>query len=133
MARIIAFCCENSGWLAYQSARPNLSSQLKVKAIKLPCSGRLDVLYLYKSLAAADGVMVLACQKENCKFLRGNNRAEQRWQGVAKMLASMGVNAERIAFVNLAANMGPQLAEEILAFAQRLAALGDKPGKVVNK
>lgn len=133
MARIIVFCCENSGWLAYQSAQAILPAHAQVKAIKLPCSGRLDALYLYKSLAAADGVMVAACQKENCKFLRGNSRAEQRWQGVAKMLTTIGIKAERMAFVNLAANMGPQLAKEISAFDQRLAALEEKPGKVVNK
>ena len=58
--RIVAFCCH---YCAYAAA--DLAGSLRmdypksVKVIELPCTGKLDVLYVLKAFEdGADGVMV---------------------------------------------------------------------------
>ncbi len=129
---IVAFCCENSGYLAAQMAiEAKLSYPQTVTLVKLPCSGRVDALFLLKALEnGADGVMVLACQKENCKFLKGNVRAEQRIEATRKTLQRIGIQPERVAFCHLAANMGHKFVEEVRGLYSKLTELGPNPGKV---
>jgi F420-non-reducing hydrogenase iron-sulfur subunit len=57
---IVAFCCH---YCAYAAA--DLAGSLRVeypeaiKVVELPCTGKLDVLYILKALeAGADGVLV---------------------------------------------------------------------------
>ena len=57
---IVAFCCH---YCAYAAADLSGSMRLEyppaVKIIELPCSGKLDVLYVLKAFEdGADGVMV---------------------------------------------------------------------------
>ena len=57
---IVAFCCH---YCAYAAADLAGSMQLEyptsIKVIELPCSGKLDVLYVLRALEdGADGVMV---------------------------------------------------------------------------
>lgn len=129
---IVAFCCENSGYLAAQMAsEAKLTFPQTVTLVKLPCSGRIDALFLFKALEkGADGVMVLACQKENCKFLKGNVRAEQRIQATRKALQRIGVQPERVAFCHLAGNMGHKFVEEVQSLYSLVTELGPNPGKV---
>ena len=58
--QIVAFCCH---YCAYAAADLAGSMRLEyppsVKVIELPCSGKLDVLYVLKAFEdGADGVMV---------------------------------------------------------------------------
>ena len=58
--QIVAFCCH---YFAYAAADLAGSMRLEyspsIKVIELPCSGKLDVLYVLKAFEdGADGVMV---------------------------------------------------------------------------
>ena len=57
---IVAFCCHYCAYAAADlagSMRQNYPPSIKV--IELPCSGKLDVLYVLRALEdGADGVMV---------------------------------------------------------------------------
>ena len=57
---IVAFCCH---YCAYAAADLAVSMRLEypqsIKVIELPCSGKLDVLYVLRAFEdGADGVMV---------------------------------------------------------------------------
>lgn len=131
--RIVVFTCENSAWLASKhAAELGLSYPEKVELIKLPCSGRIDVIYFLKSLEKADGAAVLACQKENCKFLKGNLRAEKRVKQTRNLLGEIGIEEDRVAIFYLAANMGHKFTETIQNFYDKIRELGPNPGKVIK-
>ncbi len=57
---IVAFCCHYCAYAAADMAGSmRLSYPTNVKIIKIPCSGKTDVLYLLKAFeAGADGVFV---------------------------------------------------------------------------
>ena len=133
-ARIVAYACENSGSLAAEFAK-TLDSELQkdLQIVEVPCSGKIDIIYLLKALEnGADGVMLCVCHKENCKYVWGNNRAEQRQERARQILNRIGLG-ERIDFVHVAANQGNQFNTAVQAMAEKIRQSGANPGKVVNK
>lgn len=129
--KVVAFACENSACLAAEHA-VSLSRRYpeRVEIIKIPCSGRVDVIFVLKALEKADGVMVLACQKDNCKFLSGNVRAAKRVGQARKLLSEIGIKEERVQIIYLAANMGHKFADSVQNYYDFIRELGPNPGKV---
>lgn len=71
-----------------------------IKAISLPCSGKLDVPYLMKAFeTGAHGAAVVMCEPDECRHLEGNMRAEKRAEAVASMLEEIGLGQGRIAVI----------------------------------
>jgi F420-non-reducing hydrogenase iron-sulfur subunit len=67
-------------------------------AISLPCSGKVDLLYLIKAFeTGADGVVVLTCEMGECHHLEGNKRAKKRVQAVDSLMEEIGIGMGRIA------------------------------------
>jgi F420-non-reducing hydrogenase iron-sulfur subunit len=131
--KVLVFACENSGWLASEhAAELGLQYPEKVELIKLPCSGKIDVIYFMKALEKCDGTMILACQKENCKFLKGNVRAAQRVKQTQNLLKEIGIEEERVDIFYIAANMGHKFAEIVQNFYDKMRELGPNPGKVIK-
>lgn len=86
----------------------------EVKAISLPCSGKADVLYMMKAFeTGADGVIVVTCRKDECRFLEGNLRAQKRADSVDELLQETGLGKGRIAVIQLKEGGTKQLIEEI--------------------
>lgn len=57
---IVAFCCHHCAYAAADLAGSmRLEYPTSIKIIELPCSGKLDVIYLLRAIEnGADGVMV---------------------------------------------------------------------------
>ena len=86
----------------------------EVKTISLPCSGKVDVLYMMKAFeTGADGVIVVTCRKDECRFLEGNLRAQKRAESVDELLQETGLGKGRIAVIQLKEGGTKQLIEEI--------------------
>jgi coenzyme F420-reducing hydrogenase delta subunit/Pyruvate/2-oxoacid:ferredoxin oxidoreductase delta subunit len=124
--RIIAFVCQNSAYEAAEMARlfgETLPSGLQM--IKVPCAGKVDVDYILTAFqAGADGVLVLACHKDNCKSLRGNTFADWRVQDTRRMLEEAGLEKERLQFATLASNMPVEFSRIVRQMEEEIKALG---------
>ncbi len=95
-SELIVLCCENSAYLVAESISENKIMRA-VKVVKLPCSGKVEVGLMLKYLEnGAPGVLVLGCPLDNCKFIRGNYRAQKRIDVVKKALKDAGVNEGRV-------------------------------------
>ena len=95
-----------------------------VKTIGLPCSGKVDVPYLVKALeTGADGVVVVACQKKQCRHFEGSARAHKRAQAVEGLLAEIGFGAGRIAVIECAEGGAGQACDEIKRFIEQVRSL----------
>jgi coenzyme F420-reducing hydrogenase delta subunit len=71
-----------------------------LKAISLPCSGKVDLLYLIKAFeTGADGVMVITCKQDACRYLEGNLRAARRVETVDSLLEEIGLGRGRITVI----------------------------------
>ena len=94
--KIVLYCCENSSYKAFQ-AMGDSSGFENIEVIPLPCSGKIEMGIILQSLEKGyAGVLILGCPKDNCKFVRGNYRAEKRIEMVRDSLKRAGLAPERV-------------------------------------
>jgi coenzyme F420-reducing hydrogenase delta subunit len=129
--KIVAFCCEQSGVLAAEMAKTlNAEMPGNLELVPVPCSGRIETLFLLKALeSGADGVVVFACYEENCRYLQGNLRLKSRIGYAKQIMEKIGLEPERLEIFHLATNSGVKLAEFLMQKADQLGALGPNLGK----
>jgi coenzyme F420-reducing hydrogenase delta subunit len=106
--KIIAFVCN---WCTYTGADLAGTSRLKyahnVRIIKLPCTGRIDPLFIIKAFEkGADGVLVSGCHPGDCHYTSGNFHARRRWILFNQLLNFAGIDNKRVHFSWVSASEG---------------------------
>lgn len=129
---IVAFCCH---YCAYTAADMAGSKRLcyppNVKIVRVPCSGRVDAIYIMKALEnGADGVYVAGCLEGDCHFKNGNIKAAQRVAHVKRLLEEIGIDGDRVEMVSMSAGMGERFAQIATDFTERMRKLGRSPVRV---
>jgi coenzyme F420-reducing hydrogenase delta subunit len=98
---IYLFHCSNC--LDTDALRRSFGEREKVntlKTISLPCSGKLELIYLLKAFeSGADGAMLITCKKGECRYLEGNLRAEKRTEAVRALLDETGIGSARLKLI----------------------------------
>jgi F420-non-reducing hydrogenase iron-sulfur subunit len=128
---IIAFCCHYCSYAAADLAGTmRLQYPANVKIIRIPCTGKVDILYILRAFEdGADGVFVAGCEEGSCHFLNGNYRAKRKVRYVKKILDEIGIGGERLEMYNLSAAMGVKFAEIVKEMTERVKKLGPNPIK----
>ena len=124
--QIVAFCCT---YCAYSAADLAGSMRLQyspyVRIVKLPCTGKMDPLFILKAFEkGADGVFVAGCLEGSCHFVNGNINARKRVDYTKSLLSSAGVNPERLEMFNLSSSMGRKFGEICDTMAEKIESLG---------
>lgn len=124
--KIVSFLCN---WCSYAGADLAGTSRLKyphnVRIIRVPCSGRVDPLFVVKAfLDGADGVMVLGCHPGDCHYQQGNYYAQRRYSIMHKLLDFTGVEYERLFVDWVSASEGKRFANVVTTFTQKIRELG---------
>ncbi len=127
--RILAYCCKYCAYAAADLAGSmRLSYPTNIKIIQIPCTGRVDIIYLLRAIEdGADGVYVAGCMEGECHFLEGNLRARKRVNYVKSVLEEIGIEPERVEMFNLSSAMGPRFAEIAHEMTERIRKLGPSP------
>jgi coenzyme F420-reducing hydrogenase delta subunit len=107
-----------------------LTYPANVKIVKVPCTGRMDIIHMLKAFEnGADGVFVAGCLEGECHFLRGNLRAKKRVAQAQALLNECGVGGDRIAMYNLSSAQGQRFAEISREMTEKVRQLGPNPVK----
>lgn len=98
--KIMAFVCN---WCTYAGADLAGTSRMEyrpgVRIIKLPCTGRIDPLFIIKAFEnGADGVLVSGCHPGDCHYTTGNYHARRRWIGFKNLMDFIGIDMRRLHF-----------------------------------
>jgi F420-non-reducing hydrogenase iron-sulfur subunit len=121
--KINVFCCVTS----YDQAeimRHFSPPGCEMQVISLPCSGKLDILYLVKAFeTGADGVAVMMCPEGECRYLEGNLRAKKRAAAVEELLKETGLGEGRVAVIQLDGRGIEHTMQELEQFCLKIAAL----------
>ena len=100
--KITLFFCSNSLSPDEISACTKRVNNIELNSVSLPCSGKVNIQYLLKSIeTGSDGVVLATCKFGECKFVQGNLRAEKRVQAVDDLLVESGLVNGHIKFVQL--------------------------------
>ena len=74
----------------------------EIRMVSLPCSGKLDILYLTKAFdTGADGAAVMICKEGACRYMEGNMRARKRVEAVEELLEEAGLGKGRTTVIEL--------------------------------
>ncbi|OFV67786.1 MAG: methyl-viologen-reducing hydrogenase subunit delta [Candidatus Syntrophoarchaeum caldarius] len=126
--KIIGFCCNSCSYAAADRAgveKRSYPSNLRI--IRLPCSGKTDVMHILKAFEmGADGVFVAACMDGRCLYLNGNNHAKRRVEILKGHLKTIGLGEERLEVFQLEA-AGKSFAEIVEEFTETVKKLGVNP------
>lgn len=107
-----------------------LSYPSNIKVIQVPCTGRVDILYLLNAIEdGADGVYVAGCLEGECHYIEGNLKARRKVEYVKKTLTELGIEPERVEMYNLSSAQGARFAEIAIEMADKIKALGPTPVK----
>jgi len=107
-----------------------LSYPTNIKIVKVPCTGRVDIVLMMKAFEnGADGVYLVGCMEGDCHYLTGNLKARKRVEYVKKLLDECGIGGERVAMYNLSSAQGQRFAEFAREMAEKIKALGPNPIK----
>jgi len=103
-----------------------------VRFVMMPCSSKVETGYLLKLIeAGTDGIVIVACPEEECRFLVGSKRAEGRIGYARVLLGEAGMSRKRLVMVQ---RKGLS-ADEIMTSAQKCAdavqPLGENPLKTM--
>jgi coenzyme F420-reducing hydrogenase delta subunit len=90
----------------------------QIRFFPIPCSGRLEPVHLLRSLEEfADAAYVITCPESACRYFEGNSRAVKRVERTQKIIASIGLEQDRVGIV-MGSKDNPRsltdLAEEIM-------------------
>ena len=124
--KLLGLLCE---WCSYAGADLAGTSRKKypanIKIIKIPCSGRVDPLFILKALQLGfDGVLVSGCHPGECHYQTGNFRARRRVALTKKFLEYMGVEPQRIQASWVSASEGAKFGEVVTEVTKELMEIG---------
>lgn len=120
---ILAFACEGAaGYAAEIASQMGMRIPRNVRIIKVPCSGRLDALHFIKAFdEGADGVIIFACPDEQCHYIDGSKKADERIRYMKKTLDVLGIGGERIELFEVNSCEPDRFAELATRFAEKIA------------
>jgi F420-non-reducing hydrogenase iron-sulfur subunit len=105
-----------------------LSYPSSVKVVKVPCTGRVDILLVLRAFeSGVDGVYLAGCLEGECHYLRGNLRARRRVEYLKGILEEVGIGKERVEMFNMSASQGQRFAECAREMTERIRTLGPSP------
>ncbi len=124
--RIVAFFCN---WCTYTAADLAGVSRLKhaanVRIIRVMCSGRVDPQFILEAFAkGADGVLIGGCHIGDCHYVEGNYKAVRRVRMLRRVLAEMGIEADRFRLEWISASEGEKVKLVVNDMVAKVRALG---------
>ena len=124
--KIVAFLCN---WCSYAGADlagiGRYQYPPNVRVIRVPCSGRVDPLYILKALqSGADGVLVSGCHPGDCHYIEGNYYARRKFAVLKSLLEYLGFEEGRVQFSWVSAAEGERFSEVIKDVTESVKKLG---------
>ena len=101
-----------------------------VRPIRVMCSGSVDPVYVLRALlGGADGVIVGGCPPGDCHYVSGNYKARRRVAILKTILATLGLEDDRVWVKWISAAEGAKFARTMNEVTQAIEKLGPNPIK----
>ena len=105
-----------------------LSYSTDIKIIRVPCTGKVDILHILRAIEkGADGVYLVGCLEGDCRYKTGNLNARKRVEQAGVILNNIGISGDRVQMYNLSSGEGPKFVQFAEEMEERIRALGPSP------
>ncbi len=126
--KIVVYHCINLRLFDNGNPKSFVRERPGVSLVAIPCSGKVEAHHLLKTLASgAQGVLVLACAEKACLYLEGSKRSRKRVDYAKSWLQKLGIEPERLRFVNLPPMDVAALDSTLKEFTVELESFGTVP------
>jgi len=133
--KIIAFTCT---WCGYPSA--SLAGVNKVeyppniRIVRVMCSGSVESGVIMDAFEhGADGVIVIGCLMDNCHYVSGNKKAQDRVDALKRLFDIVGLDSGRLRTEWINASERAKFAQTVTEFVEEVRALGPLPLELAKK
>lgn len=130
-ANILAICCNWSPLACYNAAGMNrLEIPSNLRVIRVMCIGRINQALILKAFEnGADGVILLECKDEDCRYGPGPEIGHTNVARVRKILRLIGIGQKRLVEKSFYAHEREEMAKALQDFAKEIKKLGPNPAK----
>ncbi len=127
--KLVVFACN---WCSYAGADTagvsRIQQQPHFRLIRVMCSGRIEPGFVLRAFEkGADGVLVSGCHLGDCHYAFGNERAIEQFEKTRRLVALLGLEAERLRLEWISAAEGARFATVVNEFTEQVRRLGPSP------
>jgi len=102
----------------------------KFRLIRVMCIGRINQAMVLRAFEyGADGVILLECKDEDCRYGPGPELGHTNVKKVRELLHLIGIGQKRLVEHSFAAHEKEELAKAVREFADKIEAMGPNPAK----
>ncbi len=134
--RILGICCNWSPFACYNAAgMTGLKIPPNFHLVRVMCIGRINQAMILRAFEfGADGVILLECQDEDCRYGPGPEVGHQNVQRARKMFHLLGISQERLVECSFGAHEREGLVGALWKFKKEMETLGPiSPGASANR
>lgn len=130
-ANLLAIACNWGPYASWNTAnRWGLALPANLNLIRVMCLGRVNqALILHAFEYGADGVVLLGCLEEDCRYGPGPDMGRTNVRLVRRLLHLLGIGQERLIELSFGPHQHSALAEALTEFAARVETQGPNPAK----
>jgi coenzyme F420-reducing hydrogenase delta subunit len=100
------------------------------RLLRVMCIGRINQALILKAFEyGADGVILLECKDEDCRYGPGPDVGHSNVQLVRKLLHLLGIGQERLVERSFATHEKEELVQALWEFAEKIQSIGPDPAK----
>jgi coenzyme F420-reducing hydrogenase delta subunit len=128
---LLAICCNWSPWACYNAAAMNkLPMPRNLEVMRVMCIGRINQALILRAFEhGADGVILLECKDEDCRYGPGPEVGHSNVKKVRALLHLLGIGQRRLVEKSFAAHEKEKLAQALREFAAEIETMGENPAK----
>ena len=129
--KIVGICCHWGPYACYVAAgMARLKMPENFRLIRVMCIGRINQALILECFEyGADGVIVLECKDEDCRYGPGPGVGHDNVARVRNLLKLLGIGQERLVERSFAAHEPEELVAALWDFAASIKAMGPNPAK----
>jgi coenzyme F420-reducing hydrogenase delta subunit len=118
------FACLNAAGMAHLKMPPDY------RFMRVMCIGRINQALILRAFEyGADGVILLECKDEDCRYGPGPGIGHSNVEKVRKLLHLLGIGQGRLVERSFAAHETKELVQALWEFSEQVKALGANPAK----
>ena len=124
--KLLGICCNWSPFACYNAAgMAKMDMPANFRLVRVMCIGRINQALILRAFEfGADGVILLECKDEDCRYGPGPEVGHGNVTRVRKLLHLLGIKQERLVEKTFGAHERVELAQALQDFARAINTLG---------
>lgn len=128
---LLGICCNWSPFACYNAAgMAGIRLPRNFTMVRVMCIGRINQAMILRAFEhGADGVILLECRDEDCRYGPGPEVGHTNVQRVRRILRLLGIGQKRLVERSFQAHEKAEFAQALWEFAELIESMGPNPAK----